>query len=386
MAYVGDKKVLFNAQINGLVNIDNEMSADSENPVQNKTIANNVANALKGNATGNIIAINDVSPIEHGLNLFVGGKNLLNPNATLEKSGSYLGVKLSKEMFPYALSVALKDGATIPSGVSFGIVYFAVNDTAAKAIWLIGNGTILKDKTTTGAVLQNVSLENLSEVVLAVFPATQENWDAVFNAFNVQLEYGSAATDYEEYIDLTNTTVNVCGKNLFDIKNSQGFYSTYGGITSEIVEDSIIVTCTVASRGGYLELGTFPAGTYYISTSEKLSVQKNGASIGSTPCKITLTENTKLNLYKGFSSESSPVTISNIQVEYGETQTDYETPNVTAYTPNADGTIDGVVSKSPNMTVFTDTDGVTIDCEYNKDTNKVIENLVNAIISLGGNV
>jgi hypothetical protein len=38
------------------------------------------------------------------------------------------------------------------------------------------------------------------------------------------------------------------------------------------------------------------------------------------------------------------------------------------------------------MTLYTDTEGVTIDCEYKKDTNKVIENLVNAVIALGGNL
>ena len=38
------------------------------------------------------------------------------------------------------------------------------------------------------------------------------------------------------------------------------------------------------------------------------------------------------------------------------------------------------------MTLLTDTEGVTIEAEYNKDTNKVIESLVQAIISLGGNV
>jgi hypothetical protein len=37
------------------------------------------------------------------------------------------------------------------------------------------------------------------------------------------------------------------------------------------------------------------------------------------------------------------------------------------------------------MTLVAD-NGTTITAEYNKDTNKVIESLVNAIISLGGNV
>lgn len=38
MAYINGKETLFSAQINGLVNIDDEMSDTSENPVQNKAI------------------------------------------------------------------------------------------------------------------------------------------------------------------------------------------------------------------------------------------------------------------------------------------------------------------------------------------------------------
>lgn len=75
------------------------------------------------------------------------------------------------------------------------------------------------------------------------------------------------------------------------------------------------------------------------------------------------------------------------QIEIGEAITDYE-PYIKPiqYTPNADGTVDGVVSISPSMTLQTDTDGVTVEAEYNKDTNKIIEKLTQAIISLGGNV
>ena len=74
-------------------------------------------------------------------------------------------------------------------------------------------------------------------------------------------------------------------------------------------------------------------------------------------------------------------------LELGTTKSMYELYiEPTTYTPNADGTVEGVKSIYPNMTLMADTSGVLVECEYNKDTNKVIENLVNAIISLGGNV
>lgn len=64
--------------------------------------------------------------------------------------------------------------------------------------------------------------------------------------------------------------------------------------------------------------------------------------------------------------------IKNIQLEIGSSETDYE-PYVepTYYTPNADGTVNGVTSLYPHTTLMTDTEGVTITCEYNKDINKL---------------
>jgi hypothetical protein len=36
------------------------------------------------------------------------------------------------------------------------------------------------------------------------------------------------------------------------------------------------------------------------------------------------------------------------------------------------------------MTLLTDTPGVTIDCEYSRDTNKVIAEILEKITALGG--
>ena len=54
------------------------------------------------------------------------------------------------------------------------------------------------------------------------------------------------------------------------------------------------------------------------------------------------------------------------------------------YAPSDDGTVQGILSE--NTAVLMADNGRTITAEYNKDTNKVIESLVNAILSLGGYV
>ena len=89
------------------------------------------------------------------------------------------------------------------------------------------------------------------------------------------------------------------------------------------------------------------------------------------------------------------------QLEYGTVPTEFTPPsidvegvnvtvtdgeNTQTATADADGNVTGLMSLSPNMTLTTDNVGAVIECGYNKDTNKVIENLTNAIISLGGNI
>lgn len=68
--------------------------------------------------------------------------------------------------------------------------------------------------------------------------------------------------------------------------------------------------------------------------------------------------------------------------QYGE---DASTPIATAAV-EADGSVNGFVSQYPTTVLSADKAGAIIECEYNKDLNKAYDALVQAIISLGGNV
>lgn len=61
-----------------------------------------------------------------------------------------------------------------------------------------------------------------------------------------------------------------------------------------------------------------------------------------------------------------------LQIERADAATDYETYNGTTYTPNADGTIEGVTSLYP-MSIFTDTAGVIINADYYQDVENFNE-------------
>lgn len=51
-----------------------------------------------------------------------------------------------------------------------------------------------------------------------------------------------------------------------------------------------------------------------------------------------------------------------------------------------DGRVFGLVSRSPHISLSCQRSGILVLCRYNRDLMKVIDNLTNAIISLGGNV
>lgn len=82
----------------------------------------------------------------------------------------------------------------------------------------------------------------------------------------------------------------------------------------------------------------------------------------------------------------SVLTYDNIQVELGDKRTAYEPfAGSASYPVNEDGTCE-VTSISPSMTLLTDTEGAVLECEYCKDINKVLDQLTQAIISMGGNI
>lgn len=196
--------------------------------------------------------------------------------------------------------------------------------------------------------------------------------------------------------DLSAVKVKVFGKNLFDINSSDGFLTTSGGLSNEIIGNEIKVVCSAQARSGNLKLGTFNAGTYYISITgnpnrtfhaflgDKLGELTN-AQI-KLPGAITITKPTTIWAYASFSNTVESYIISNIQVEFGNAATEYEPYNGIEYAVNEDGTVDGVRSIYPVTTLLTDTEGAIVSCEYNRDLNKAFNELYNAIISMGGNV
>lgn len=90
--------------------------------------------------------------------------------------------------------------------------------------------------------------------------------------------------------------------------------------------------------------------------------------------------------YGGNTGNQKAFYIRDVMMSYADGEYVPYTAETQTFTPNADGTVKGIIGNGEPMTLITDNADATITAEYNRDTNKVIESLVQAIISLGGNV
>lgn len=240
---------------------------------------NGLANAIKGSASGAVVKVNDVSPIEHTMDVKVESKNLIpfpyyhidvtnarGVDVTVDEDGTITFNGTAEADSAYRLtqkSTMQVHGTFTLSGCNGG------SDAAGKSTYYMqpfvdGVGT---------SALSNGSKTYTWDGVLtsiAIFFKAGVTFDNV--QFKPQLERGSVATEYAPYVAPEDITLTRCGKNILDSAD---------------------------------------------------------------------------------------------------------------FTPNPDGSVSGVTSVSPNMTLATNKANVNIDCEYNRDTNVVIQNILAAIQVLG---
>lgn len=391
--------------------------------------AGTFANALKGTKSDTAILIDDVSPVTHDMGVKVRGKNLFDVNTTptFNNTGATYVVEGTKVTFKSNNSVNSVFSYSIPTtvGKTYTVSVNSIDwDSSSFGMFL---SSVMSYDTMDYGVIDKIILTKtfvaVSDTLWIHGYLSYERGDYTFTFDKLQVELGTTATYYTPYVpNLTAVTVSRCGKNLLDINKARSLgglnsYDTFSINDNVITATSDNSTTKIAIMA--LFDGELPAGDYILSLNavikntpkhnrpSEILIFKNGSflalnnSMGkdgsySPKIKFTLSEKAKIRIdfYKSINVSQETVsdtvykvTLSNIQLELGSTATDYEPYKECAeYTPNADGTVNGVTSLYPNTTLTTDTDGVLIDCEYNRDINKAFAELQQAIISLGGNV
>lgn len=389
-----------------------------------------VANALKGTASGEAIAIADASPIEHEMAVRVHKKNYLDIsrlapayNGTLAIDGNKLTVTSSTHEFPggyYELRDPALFGKTVTLSCSYEILEKSEGDETYKKCFASVELTV---KNKQGAKLLSTSLygarvpsatkqktvtlpeyEDGMYIGIGVYvgnyldgSAREEGRQIVFS--NLQLEEGTAVTAYAPYLeDISTVKVKKYGKNLVDVglANWKAVPYKVGAKGIRIpVKDGETFTVSWEQAGDdvptYFNIATYtPNGTYTESvfTSEKVyykaltKTAENGNEYYLN-CALTTNAVNDTTMAAWLSK------IAYIQVEIGAMATSYEHyKEPIEYPVPADGTVEGVTSIYPSTTLVTDTAGAVIDCTYNRDINKVITDLetkLNTLIAtIGG--
>ena len=210
-------------------------------------------------------------------------------------------------------------------------------------------------------------------------------------------------TAESNHSDFSSVTLKRYGKNLlpYPYKNTNIDY-TFNGINYKVKSDGTVVLNGTANEQSYFILAglVLNKGVYYLSgcpsggqgSTYSIYFQYDNfsyykADYGSG-VKIDINEKKNCAVAINIGKNT---TVSNLifkpMLEVGSKLTDFEERRTAvAYTPAVDGTVTGVTSISPDMTFLSDTDGIIINAEYNKDLNKAISELRQAIINLGGSV
>lgn len=381
---------------------------------------NNYTNALIGTARGEIISLDDVSPLQHTVTVDVKGKNYCSvASDTVSGTNSYTSKKIADVPLPngtYTISCDFTQTGTDKSLVNLSLrkykttVYLKENNGTGTSGKIKGTFTVTDD---CGGGITIYGYSNES--------ATSLNTSCTFS--NIQIEEGSEATAYVQYVeDGTKVTVKSCGKNIFDSRakkyngisvveeqnrnkivvsqpNAETYKSANFALPSALVGKKISISADAQTSGGNMALlrvmwidnANGAAGGHVISASYSGQTAKKLTAIGVVPEQPDAAHNKLcLLLYSNASGQdlssgqTYTATYSNIQIEIGGIATDFEP--YTEYKSIIVETPEKIefTSVAPSIAITTDNKGIIIDAVYNKDFNRVVEKLTQAIISLGG--
>lgn len=375
-------------------------------PAQERVLSDqSYGNAFRGTAKGEVIRLDDVSPLEHEVKCKVVRKNLWNNDDVTLGGANWTktdtGYQFTRSetytggAYLNAKAIKLSKGTTVTFSTNESNTLYIYKDKVygTKLASVIGT-TLTYTLTEDAAVVPTIIVDSAKNKVTAT---------------DIQFEIGSVKTEYMPYVD-PSVSVNLLrmGGNLIGMENITQI-NNYP-IT---VKDDVI---TLIPLGGLLYgfrclsplgetswekiLKVGETYTFSVDSVSDYEPEKWGWRLrymdgtytnpsNSLSTTITITQPiTSVYFYVDFASKvfENNVTVKNPRCELGSDITADSSYSCETYPVNEDGSVVGVTSVSPTMTLMTDVSGTILEAEYNRDSNKVYDQLVNAIISLGGNV
>lgn len=360
------------------------------------------SNALKGNVSGSAVAMKDVSPLEHELDVKVSIKKLI-PYPFAETTKTENGITFTDNGYgtitangtaTAKTTFLVSNGVPIGSGESQVYTWSALTeaggDTTFYAYCIVNDDYYYDVGEGKSFTCDNATF---SAVIVIAEGATVNNV-----VFKPQLK-----ADADVDVDISSLEVKRYGKNLL-LYPYRVITETRNGITIADNGDGArtfdgTATSLVDFHLGFINVRN---GVQYTISSNltgsspstyQLWFRSKGGGVGNyygiEKYGVTFTPTTD-DIIEVFLYIYKDATVNNMvfkpQLEVGTTATPYE-PYIepTTYQVEADGTVKGIMSLYPSTTLVTDNRAI-IECEYNRDINKAFEELRQIIISLGGNI
>ena len=400
---------------------------------------NMYGNAFTGTESGEVIRVNDVSPILHTVEAKVRSKNLLKypyAHTTMTTNGVTItdngdgsvtlnGTATNNIEFMFRNMVKMQPG-------TYKYSLFGTEDVSG----LSGN---TQKRTTSGSWVANLSNTKNHN---GIFTLTDDDMGYLysFNLYMVtgavannvtvkpQLELGDTATEYMPYVDPSTVTVTRCGKNLLNPQlvpnvtskglsvdyEGQGVFhihGTYDASGNDVALGLCYINVLCNPDKDYTVSAKLLSGTLgkhfyaYFGVNKNKNSRTNWATarfeidtpIGDT-VYMTSKPGSKGDDIRYISSfwfympaDTSAYSIDcrvKVQLEESSEYTEWEMYNGSTYTPNSDGTVD-ILSTAPTMTLYADEPGVIIDMTYNRDSNMILDyidkNVITATATLKDN-
>lgn len=390
------------------------------------------ANALRGTAKGEVIRVDDVCPVPHMTRVKIGGKNLFSLNYREVSDFGDFTCQTLRELTGYGIYVGVSSSNYYDSTNASYTYDEATNqiEVTSKAAWY-GLGIDIPVKPNTKYTMSGIvseggsvgvsqyteygehitggsgalgSFTTSADAAWVVVSLVGTSNGGVCTFTNMQLEEGSVATEYEPFINPSDVTLFRCGKNLFNLDK---YELTYPDRITRNWDDSFTITSNVEGNSFANFSIAIPENiegqSITVSGRWKASGQNKGAlrvqwydkdkggyvnpvialasvsgtsSTGIVPPRPSNNSELRLLIYfntDGTLAIGDTITYRDVQVEIGDTATEYESYSGASFYPSGSGRVDftpenfGIIT--PTMTLTTDTPGVMIEVEYSKDIN-----------------
>lgn len=374
------------------------------NVMSQKAVSDSFANALVGSASGEMVVLDDVSPIAHEMAVSVRKKNLCNIASITGEENAAGDIKL----------LDIKKHGTYTASAD---VTLYADDTATNPIFTVqvlytdytysngGYSSAVPQDGVTRRFASTVTTDSTKEIkyirIIALNYSTQNGRHA--KAENIQLEEGATATPYAPYVeDVSSVKVKALGKNL---ATAQQIHE--GNTRYEVVEfDGRTCVKFVDNSSNSRAVIPFKPNTQYTVSFDARVVKWQDINNRIRSCLFTFfySDGTSNNFTKDrneawehctFTSTAGKTVVGVGNTSYDSVNFNYidinsfqleESATATEYEPYKEPVTyaqgEPITSIYPCTTLMTDTAGAVMDVTYNKDANKVVNELAARLAAL----